>query len=649
MILLIFYIKYNYIIFLKKYSIFIIIFKGAIILLYRNTHTPVNSNYKSIINTVKNLFFKNLFFIYALTSILIKSFFFVGIIATEKATNININTVLYTNFPTLIYISFILIFISFSFLFKGKGQVLYLSIINFIFNLLVISDLWFFRGFNSFITAHSLNQTTNLENLLEDVLSMSRPLDLIFVAETILMIFIALKVKKLYSGKAKNLILFACISVTSVLYISLVHYQLDIVQEGKNGSLFKISWSPNETITNLSPIGYHVYDVYDYWSESRPYRLSTDEKYEIQKWFDNKKENLPDNSYKGIFKGKNLIIVQIESLENFVINQKIEDQEITPNINKLLANSLYFSNYHEQVHLGTSSDADFLTNTSVYPVRRGSTFFRYPSNTYNSLPKLLEEEGYATTAIHPDRGSYWNWMPALKSIGFKYAIDSASFNIDETIGLGLSDGSYLKQLEPMIVSQKNPFYTFFVTLTSHGPFDLPKEYRELKLNEDLDKTKMGGYFQSIHYVDKHLGLLLDKLQNKGILDNTVVAIYGDHTGVHKYYDDEVNKMIKKESWWSDNNWRIPLVIYSKDLRGEDIKTIGGQIDLLPTLAYTLGITKEKYENTALGRNLLNTRKSFAVLSDGKFLGEKSSDLEEEEAIKGLEIADKLIRSNYFSK
>lgn len=617
-------------------------------MLYTNPNTPV-SNYKRTTNIIRNLLIKNLFFIYTLVIILVKSFLFSGIIATEKAARINMNVVLYTDFPTLIYIAFILVFLSFSFLFKGKGQIIFLSIFNFVFNFLIISDLWFFRGFNSFITAHSLNQTTNLENLLSDVLSMARPLDVIFAGETILMIFIAVKLAKLYIGKTKNLVSFAGLLTVSILYISLVHYQLDIVQEGKNGSLFKISWTPNETVANLSPIGYHVYDVYDYWSESRPYSLSKDEKDEIQKWFDNKKENLPDNSYKGIFKGKNLIVIQIESLENFVINQKIQDQEITPNINKLLDNSFYFSNYLEQVHLGTSSDADFLTNTSVYPVRRGSTFFRYPNNTYNSLPKLLEEEGYTTTAIHPDRGSYWNWMPALKSIGFKHTIDSASFNMDETIGLGLSDGSYLNQVEPMIGSQKSPFYTFLVTLTSHGPFDLPKEYRELKLNEELDKTKMGGYFQSIHYVDKHLGLFLDKLESKGMLENTVVAIYGDHTGIHKYYDDEVNKMINKENWWSDNNWRIPLIIYSKGLMGEEIKTIGGQVDLLPTLAYTMGIDGEKYENTALGRNLLNTKRSFAVLSDGKYVGEKSNDLEEQEAVKGLEIADKLIRSNYFKK
>jgi phosphoglycerol transferase MdoB-like AlkP superfamily enzyme len=136
-----------------------------------------------------------------------------------------------------------------------------------------------------------------------------------------------------------------------------------------------------------------------------------------------------------LLKGKNLIFIQLESFENFVIGQKINNQEITPNLNRFLKNSIYFDSIEEQVHLGTSSDSDLLVNASVYPVRSGSTFFRYPDNTYNSLPKLLEKSGYSTLAIHPDKGAYWNWMPALKSMGFQKCIDASYFNMTEFIGL----------------------------------------------------------------------------------------------------------------------------------------------------------------------------------------------------------------------
>jgi phosphoglycerol transferase MdoB-like AlkP superfamily enzyme len=591
----------------------------------------------------------NTVLIYSVFIALIKSLLFLGVIATEKATSIDFTRAFFGEPHLIVYTCFILIFLSFSFLFKGKAQLVVMAIFNLAFTLLLIADLWYYRGFNNFVTAHNLKMTGNLDNLLSDVLSMMRPIDFLFIIDLFLLFFMCIKLKGMYSKKKRSISAFFGIILLSISYISIIHYKVDIFEKGQNTILFRICWTPNQTMANLSPIGYHIYDVYNYWSESKPYHLSSNERTEIEQWYKDKKETLEPNQYKGMLKGKNLIVIQVESLENFVVNQKIEDQEISPNINKLLKNSLYFKNYHEQVYNGTSSDADLLTNTSVYPVRRGSTFFRYPYNTYNSLPNLLEKQGYATTAIHPDKGSYWNWQPALKSIGFQNTIDSASFNMDETIGLGLSDGSYLKQVEPIIKSQKAPFYTFLVTLTSHGPFDLPEEYRELKLQQELDKSKMGGYFQSIHYVDKHIGILMDNLDRSGMLDNSVVVIYGDHTGVHKYYEDEVAKLSKQEDWWKGNNCRIPLIIYDKSLSGEEISTIGGQVDLLPTLAYLMGIEDSDYNSTAMGRNLLNTKKNYTVLSNGEFIGEAATDKEKEDAIKGLELADKIIRSDYFKK
>lgn len=616
-------------------------------------HTIKKTDYESkggLKNILKeNLFFlaKDVFFYITLITLLLKSIFFVLLINSDKAIKLNPAWAFYGDPHILVYVCFIAVFLSFSFLFRKRAHVWYLIIFNILFTMLLVSDLWYYRGFNSFITLHVFDQATNLDNLSSDIVSMMRGIDILFFIDIFVLIPLALIFKKAYKNHRRFPLLFITISLISVAYIWFAHYKIDIVEKGQKTILFRICWTPNQTMANLSPIGYHIYDGYNFWLDNKPFEMSEKDKTEINNWFNAKKENLPDNGYKGLFKDKNLIVLQVESLENFVINQKINNQEITPNINKLLKNSLYFSNYHEQVYNGTSSDADLMTNTSIYPIRRGSTFFRFPNNSYNSLPKLLEKDGYSTTAIHPDKGSYWNWQPALTSIGFQKTIDSSHFNMDETIGLGLSDGSYLKQVEPIIASQKQPFYDFLVTLTSHGPFDLPKQYRELKLDPKLEDTKMGGYLQSIHYVDKHIGLLIDKLEKEGTLDNTVLVIYGDHTGIHKYYDDEVSKITPQESWWNDNNWRIPLIMYSKNLSNQEIKTIGGQVDLFPTLSYLMGINPSDYESTAIGRNLLNTKKNFAVLASGKYIGDKTSDQEEQDAIKGIDIADKIIRSNYF--
>jgi phosphoglycerol transferase MdoB-like AlkP superfamily enzyme len=461
--------------------------------------------------------------------------------------------------------------------------------------------------------------------------------------------FLIYRFKGFFTGIRRSLIsfiLFVLVISLSSGYVAYKHYNVDVIRKINRYDLFKVIWAPVATITNTSPLGYHLFDAVYYFKECVTEELSPEDDEIIAKWFEQKKENLPDNKYKGLFQGKNLLYINVESLENFVINQKTGDKEITPFFNSLLKNSLYFSEYYEQVNDGTSSDADFLVNTSVYPLRKQSTFMRFPYNTYNSLPKLLSTKGYSTLAIHPDRPSNWNWSQSMSSIGFDKYIDVLDLKLDEWLIIGLSDESYLRQIEPMVISQKQPFYTFMVTQSSHGPFNLPEEKRELGLKESLDKSYMGGYFESVHYTDKYLSQFIGNLDKKSLLDNTVVVISGDHTGIHKY-NYEMPPAEDCEGWWYDNRMRIPLIIYSKGMQGEEIKVRGGQVDLLPTIAYLMGVEEEAITNSAMGRNLLKTNKDFAILAGGQYVGNYLNTSEKEYTLKGLEIADKIIRSNYF--
>jgi len=588
-------------------------------------------------------------FHYTWIALLLKSIFFLGLVnndgvhfAIAKAFE------MFTNQPfVLVYIFFEIGLLSVTFLFRGKLHYWALVIINACLSFSMIVDLMNFRAFGNFLSVYTLSQTSNLDNLFTSIVSMLRPVDIGFGFDIILLIIAGYKVAPRFKSVARSFPIFFTLILVSSGYIFANYLMVDVFGKNDQRFLFKCSWSQNQTMSNLSPLGYHLFDTYNYWEDSKPFALSTEEKKRVESWFSAKKENLPENSYSNIFQGKNLIVLQVESLENFVIGNSVNGQEITPNLNKLLKDSLYFSNYYEQVWNGTSSDADLMTNTSIYPVRQGSTFFRFPGNTYNSLPKMLESHGYGTLAIHPDKGGYWNWRQALTAIGFQRTIDESYFKMDERIGLGISDGTYLRQVEPVIKAEKQPFYTFLVTLTSHAPFDLPVQYRELKLDPVLDKSKLGGYFQSIHYTDQQIGAFIDKLGKDGLLDNTVIALYGDHTGVHKFYDDEIKQLKNPESWWLEGHNKIPLIIYSKGMTGKEIKTTGGQIDLLPTLAYLMGIDHSDYEGTAMGRNLLNTNRNFAILSGGKSAGTFPSSKDRENATLGVGIADEVIRSNYF--
>ena len=597
------------------------------------------------------LWLKDSMFLFTALSLLTKFVLFLGLINNGNATSFNLFKAFFSFSappPLAVYTSLIVIVLCFSFVFQGRTRFWFLVICNSLFSLLLVADLMYYRGFSSFISPYLLSQTTNLDNLSSSIVSMLRLIDLLFIIDLFVLVGIGLKFKIFYAKAERNIVTLLILFVLSVSYVYYLHVQLDLNGKGED-MLFRVSWSPNQTMSNLSPLGYHAFDVYNYYINKQSTKLTPEENQAIKRWFAQKQENLPANSYKGIFTGQNLIMIQVESLENFVINQKVDGQEITPNLNKLLKNSLYFSNFYEQVYNGSSADADLMANTSVYPVRTGATFFRFPNNTYNSLPKLLREVGYSTLAIHPDKGSYWNWVPALTSIGFEKTMDETRFKTDEKIGLGISDGSYFRQIAPIIADEKQPFYNFMVTLTSHNPFELPDQYRKLVLTEEFNRTKLGGYFQSINYTDEQIGNFLGALDKSGVLDNTVVVLYGDHTGVHKYYNDEVKQVQPQESWWLDDSKRIPLIVYHKGMTGQEIGITGGQIDTMPTVAYLMGIKEASYQNTVFGRNLLNTNKDFAVLSNRLYMGEAANNEELKNQINGIDIADLVIRKNYFKK
>lgn len=595
-------------------------------------------------------FLKDFFVLYTLAILSLKSVIFMGFIGNGNPSKFSLGKGFDLVYHPSYFFSFILIFLSFSFIFKGRKRAWFLYSLNIVITVVFLFDLWYFRAFGSFISPYLLSQTANLENLSDSIFSMMSPWDCILIIDLLIPPVLLIMFKSFNRDRKRHLVLFAVLFVLSTGFVLYVPFKVNVLGKKDGMSyIYQVPWRPELSVYRLSPTGYHLFDIFTYFKDSRRLVLNPGEVAEIKAWFKDKNENLPDNKYKAMLKGKNLIFIQVESMENFVIGQKINNQEITPSMNRLLKNSIYFSSIDEQVHLGTSSDSDLLVNTSVYPVRNGSTFFRYPNNTYNSLPKLLEKSGYSTLAIHPDKGAFWNWMPALKSIGFQRCIDASAFKLDEFIGLGLSDGSYLRQVKPIITIQKQPFYVFMVTMTSHAPFKIPKNYQELALPKNISDTRLGDYFQSVRYTDTQIGLFLSELENAGILDNTVIAICGDHCGVHKYYTPDILKIKPKENWWTYNNNYVPLIIYQKSLEGTKLNVTGGQVDILPTISYLMGVDEKEYADTAMGRNLLKTKKDFSVLSDGTYKSLISIPKEREAAIKGLEIADKIIRSDFFKK
>lgn len=337
------------------------------------------------------------------------------------------------------------------------------------------------------------------------------------------------------------------------------------------------------------------------------------------------KEVNKDENY-GIANGKNVVIIQVEALQNFVINREYNGQELTPFLNSLVSGeSFYFNNYFYQVGAGNTSDAEFAVNNSLLSTNTDAAYMRYNENDYYGLPYILKDNGYTNiTSFHAFLKDYWNRNEAYVGQGFDnfYAYDD--YTQDEVIGLGLSDKSFLKQTVEKIEELEEPFYSFIVTLSSHHPFELDENYCNIELKDEHEDTLFGNYLNAINYVDSALEEFFDELKKNGLYENTVFVIYGDHFAIPNYNvqnSEFVSDLVGHEYSYKDM-FNVPLIIHVPGVeKTKTIETVAGHVDVLPTLLHLLGIENNK--GIMLGSDLFSVSENIVYemmhIGDGSYV------------------------------
>lgn len=325
----------------------------------------------------------------------------------------------------------------------------------------------------------------------------------------------------------------------------------------------------------------------------------------------------------GVAKGKNLIVIQMESMQNLVINKTYNGQEITPNLNQLIkGNSIYFDHYYQQIGSGNTSDAEFATNNSIYGTLASYTYKLYDKNYFKGLPKLLKEQGYETAVYHAhENRQFWNREDAYKSLGFDTYYggiggqDKGQYEMTEWMGWGLTDSEFFKQTMNYLKEMTQPFYSFVITLSNHHPYIMLDKYQFINLLPEDQDTIFGNYLNSAAYTDYAIGQFIQELKDEGIYDNSVIALYGDHMGLPKS-DEEIYKSVSRflgKDYDYDTMMNIPLIISvpgSDQNINQTVNTTGGQLDFLPTIAYLMGF--DSLDTVYLGHNLLTIDSGFVT-------------------------------------
>jgi len=370
---------------------------------------------------------------------------------------------------------------------------------------------------------------------------------------------------------------------------------------------------------------YHLGDIIGAFSPSKT--LVSQEDIEDLR----ERARLKEGNLTGLAQGKNLIVIQVEALQNFVVGLDYKGQEITPNINKLIGEkgSLYYDNYYQLVGRGNTSDAEFVSNNSLHPAMDQPSYTRYEKNTFYGLPKLLKDNNYRTMAMHGYKKEFWNRENAYKYQGFDEFLDQDFYSGQDIIGMGVSDEEFFREnvayLKKFKEENDQPFYAFMVTLTSHTPFKMEEKYQKIKMEEKYNKSMVKDYIQSIHYLDEQIGYFMELLKESGLYDDTIVAIYGDHFAI-KVSDEKKRDLMTDLLGYRydyDTMMNIPLIIHlaNEDIN-QTISKVGSQIDFYPTIQNLLGYDNEK--GLIFGRDLNNykgenTVKPQTYMEKGSFI------------------------------
>jgi len=290
----------------------------------------------------------------------------------------------------------------------------------------------------------------------------------------------------------------------------------------------------------------------------------------------------------------NVIFIQLEAFQSFVLNRKVAGQEITPNLNKLIKESAYFPNFYLQNGAGITSDAEFMSNTSLHPAAGGLSIAKDIANKeYPSLPRLLKKDGYSTVTLHTNSVTFWNRKELYSALGFESFYDKEYFGTDKAIAFGADDDILYRKSMDVLKKQKEPYYAQIVSMSSHSPFRVPASYRLLKLPEMYQGNVAGDYLTAAHYADAALGRFLDDLKKNGLWDNTVVAIYGDHAGITidmaKEKQEVALKNLLGRPYDQIDAIGVPFIIHGPNVKKGVYKAVGGHMDIMPTVLGVLGV------------------------------------------------------------
>ncbi|HFI0332970.1 TPA: LTA synthase family protein [Streptococcus suis] len=517
-------------------------------------------------------------------------------------------------------------------LFYGIAITIYLVLFLWLF-----SNVVYYREFADYISVSTMMATSSVSTGLgETALELFNLWDLVYFADFIIIaIVLRKKPYKLNPKPFSKRASFAFSSLAILLFsVNLFTAEID------RPELLTRGFSNTYIVRALGLPAFFTYNAHQTYTAEKDRSDATAEDLVPVEEYVQEHYASPNSDYFGIAKGRNVIYLHLESLQQFVIDYKLNvdgvEYEVTPFLNSLYhsQSTLAFSNFFNQVKAGKTSDAETMIETSLFGLNQGSFMVQYGgSNTQQAAPYILSQNGGYTSAVfHGNSASFWNRNNTYKQWGYNYFFDQSYFSEateENSFQYGLNDKIMFADSIQYLEHLQQPFYAKFITVSNHYPYtsSLIGDEIGFPLADTPDET-INGYFATANYLDSSIKAFFDYLKATGLYENSIIVLYGDHYGISNSRNPDLAPLIGKDSQtWSDFDnammQRVPYMIVVPGMTNGGISdTFGGEIDALPTLEHLLGIEANNY--LQVGQDMLSSEHSqvVALRTAGNFITPK---------------------------
>lgn len=502
--------------------------------------------------------------------------------------------------------SLIALILSIFLFFKGKKAYWFIFIGGFLLTFLLYANVVYFRFFSDFLTFSTLNQASNVQSMGGAVSASFKWYDFVYFLDTIVYLFILIFKrswldKRVFSKKFVPVVMAASIAL---FFLNLAFAETD------RPELLTRTFDHKYLVKYLGPYNFTVYDGVKTIQNNQQKALASEDDLTRVLNYTKQKNTEPNPEYYGIAKKKNIIKIHLESFQTFLINKKVNGKEVTPFLNKLSTGNddfRYYPNFFHQTGQGKTSDSEFTMDNSLYGLPQGSAYSLKGDNTYQSLPAILDQkEGYTSDVMHGDYKTFWNRDQIYKHFGIDKFYDATYYDMSDenVVNLGLKDKPFFKASAEYQSKMKQPFYSHLITLTNHYPFTLNSEDASIDKPNTGDST-VDGYIQTAHYLDQALEQYINDLKTKGLYDDSVIMIYGDHYGISENHNNAMEKLLGEQitpAKFTDLN-RTGFWLKIPGKNGTVDETYAGQVDVMPTILHLVGIDSKNY--LMLGTDMLS--------------------------------------------